>query len=122
MEKKMELSLLLDFYGELLKDKVRKATEMYYNDDLSLSEIAEDLGITRQGVRDLIKRGENNLYSYEDKLGLYKRFVEQSNGLSVVREKLCIAKSMVDSEEPLSDISKKLRELISITDKLIEEE
>ncbi|MCH5202453.1 MAG: DNA-binding protein [Oscillospiraceae bacterium] len=122
MEKKMQLSLLLDFYGELLKDKVRRATEMYYNDDLSLSEIAEDLGITRQGVRDLIKRGENNLYSYEDKLGLYKRFLRQNKGLSVVKEELCLAKSMVDSETPLADISKKLNELITITDKLIEEE
>ncbi|MGN1132649.1 MAG: DNA-binding protein, partial [Ruminococcus sp.] len=46
MEKNMELSLLLDFYGELLSEKVRRATELYYNDDLSLSEVAEDMGIT----------------------------------------------------------------------------
>ena len=56
MEKKFEVSLLLDFYGQLLSDSGRQMTNLYYNDDLSLAEIAEQCSITRQGVRDKIKR------------------------------------------------------------------
>ena len=81
MEKNVEISLLLDFYGELLKPSVRQTVDLYYNDDLSLSEIAAQLGITRQGVRDCIKRSETLLYNFEDKLGLYKRFKEVESGL-----------------------------------------
>ena len=76
MEKNIEISLLYDFYGQLLKDQQKQAVTLYYNDDLSLSEIASELGITRQGVRDCIKRSETLLYNFEEKLGLYKRFGE----------------------------------------------
>ena len=56
--KNLEISYLLDFYGDVLTEKQRDVMEQYYNDDLSLSEIADNFGITRQGVRDAIKRGE----------------------------------------------------------------
>ena len=81
MEKNIEISLLYDFYGQLLKEQQRQAVTLYYNDDLSLAEIAEQLGITRQGVRDCIKRSETLLYNFETKLGLYKRFREVEKGL-----------------------------------------
>lgn len=81
MEKNIEISLLFDFYGQLLKEQQQQAVTLYYNDDLSLSEIADQLGITRQGVRDSVKRAEKSLYSYEKKLGLLKRFQETENGL-----------------------------------------
>lgn len=71
--KNLEISVLLDYYGSLLPDKQRELTELYYNEDLSLSEIAENEGITRQGVRDSIKRAENTLASIESKLGLVLR-------------------------------------------------
>ena len=58
MEKNIEVSLLLDFYGELLKPGVRETIDLYYNDDLSLAEVADQCGITRQGVHDSIRRGE----------------------------------------------------------------
>lgn len=74
MEKSIEISLLFDFYGELLSEKKREAASLYFNEDLSLSEIAQHMGITRQGVSDLIRRSESELYSFEDKLGLYSRF------------------------------------------------
>lgn len=74
MEKNIEISLLFDFYGQLLKEQQQQAVSLYYNDDLSLAEIAAQLNITRQGVRDSIKRAEAQLYLYEDKLGLFKRF------------------------------------------------
>ena len=59
MAKNMKVALLLDFYGDLLTEKQRDSLEFYYNDDLSLGEIAANLGISRQGVRDNIKRAEN---------------------------------------------------------------
>ena len=122
MEKNMELSLLLDFYGELLSEKVRGATELYYNDDLSLSEVAEDMGITRQGVRDLIKRAEGNLYGYEEKLGLYKRFLEMQKGLGTLRESLVKTKSLCDKEVNKSGIDKEISDMIDLVDKLIKED
>lgn len=120
MEKNMELSLLLDFYGELLSEKVRRATELYYNDDLSLSEVAEDMGITRQGVRDLIKRAEGNLYGYEQKLGLYKRFLEMQKGLGTLKESLVKAKSLLDNNTDRSEIDKEISGMIDLVDELIE--
>lgn len=81
MEKNLEISLLFDFYGQLLKEQQQKAISFYYNDDLSLSEIAEELNITRQGVRDSIKRGESQLYKYEEKLGLFDRFRKTESAL-----------------------------------------
>ena len=81
MEKNIKISLLYDFYGQLLKEQQKQAVTLYYNDDLSLAEIAAELGITRQGVRDCIKRSENLLYNFEAKLGLYKRFKEVETGL-----------------------------------------
>ena len=122
MEKNMELSLLLDFYGELLKEKAKTATEMYYNNDLSLSEIALDMGITRQGVRDLIKRPEGTLYTYEEKLGLYKRFVETNRGLEKLRQKLSETKTLIDSNVQLGKIDEKISEMTLLVDKMIEEE
>lgn len=74
MGKNLEISLLLDFYGEMLTDKQRDMVDYYYNDDLSLSEIAENEGITRQGVRDSIKRAEAQMLEMEERLGLARRF------------------------------------------------
>jgi predicted DNA-binding protein YlxM (UPF0122 family) len=70
MPKDFEVSRLLDVYGALLPEKQRLLVELYYNDDLSLSEISENEGITRQGVRDALKRAEQQLRSYEDALHL----------------------------------------------------
>lgn len=69
MAKDLSISALLDFYGPFLSEKQRNLLHHYYNEDLSLSEIAENEQITRQGVRDLIKRGELQLKKYEDECG-----------------------------------------------------
>ena len=74
MEKNVEVSLLFDFYGELLKPSCRQAIDLYYNEDLSLAEIAAQTGITRQGVHDLIRRCDRTLLGYEEKLGLIAKF------------------------------------------------
>ena len=74
MAKNLEISLLLDFYGDMLTEKQRDVVELYYNEDLSLAEIATHSGITRQGVRDSINRAESQLLDYEDRLRLAGRF------------------------------------------------
>jgi predicted DNA-binding protein YlxM (UPF0122 family) len=86
MEKNIEVSLLFDFYGELLKPSGRKAIDLYYNEDLSLAEIATQTGITRQGVRDSIKRCEQQLFDFEEKLGLFKRFGMLESGLDEISQ------------------------------------
>lgn len=75
-EKNMSIGFLLDFYGEILGERKRGVLDMYYNEDLSLSEISGIIGISRQGVRDLIKKASEELLFYEDKLGLAGRFGE----------------------------------------------
>lgn len=73
LDKTVEISMLFDYYGKLLTDKQRKIIELYYYQDLSLGEIAENLDISRQAVYDHLNRAENTLKSYEDKLQLVKR-------------------------------------------------
>ncbi|MBE6589481.1 MAG: DNA-binding protein [Ruminococcaceae bacterium] len=73
-EKNLEIGFLLDFYGDVLSERKRTVLDFYYNDDLSLAEIAGEIGISRQGVRELIKKAEEELFFYEEKLGLAKRF------------------------------------------------
>lgn len=74
MSKNLNVSILMDFYGQLLTPKQLEALDFYYNDDLSLGEIADEMKISRQGVRDFIKRGEKQLDELEEKLGLAGRF------------------------------------------------
>jgi predicted DNA-binding protein YlxM (UPF0122 family) len=83
-EKNLEISLLLDFYGEVLTEKQKEVVDLYYNEDLSLAEIAEQAQITRQGVRDCIKRGEATLLLMEEKLGLAGKFSEMQKHVSVI--------------------------------------
>lgn len=73
-EKNLNVSFLLDFYGDVLTPRKRDALDFYYNNDMSLSEIAEEMQISRQGVRDIIKKAEEELFFYEEKLGLAKKF------------------------------------------------
>ena len=71
--KNLEISYLMDFYGNLLSDKQRDIMQLYYGEDLSLAEISFDEDITRQGVRDAIKRAVEKLQSFEDALGFVKK-------------------------------------------------
>lgn len=76
MSKNLYISSLLDVYGDFLGEKAKALTEYYYNDDLSLSEIAENEGITRQGVRDQIKRAEMQLLTLEEKCRYCEKFLK----------------------------------------------
>ena len=82
MAKNLEISFLLDFYGDVLTEKQRDVMEQYYNDDLSLAEIADNFGITRQGVRDSIKRGEGILLELEQKVGFAQRYRAVQQGVA----------------------------------------
>ncbi len=80
-EDRVMQSLLLDFYGELLTDKQRECCELHFNEDLSLSEIAEQCAISRQGVWDTIRRALASLEEIEEKTGLIRRFSETQSAL-----------------------------------------
>lgn len=86
--KNLDVVLLADFYGEMLTDNQRKFIEYYYSDDLSLSEIAQNEGITRQGVRDAVKRAETQLYDMEKKLGFAERARKITEALDIVMENI----------------------------------
>lgn len=83
--KDLNICVLLDFYSSLLSEKQAEMMEQYYNDDLSLSEIAEGMGISRQGVRDAIKKAETILRGAEDDLGYAKRFMDMAKELGFIR-------------------------------------
>ena len=84
-QKNLAYSVLLDFYGPVLTDKQRVILTEYYDEDLSLAEIAENLGITRQGVRDAIKHGEAALDELEQKLGNARRHTRMQADLARLR-------------------------------------
>lgn len=85
MAKNLDVAVLLDFYGAMLTEKQRDVIDLYYNQDLSLSEIAEHEGITRQGVRDSIKRGEVLLFELEDKLKMFDTYIETLHAMQSIR-------------------------------------
>ena len=87
-EKNMNISFLLDFYGEMLSEKQRGILDLYYNEDLSLAEIAENYGISRQGVRDVIVRAEGIMTEMEDKTGIIKRFHKMQKALTEASENM----------------------------------
>ena len=96
MEKNLFISVLLDYYGPVLTDKQREVVEYYYNEDLSLAEIAEHAGISRQGVRDAIKRGEATLLEMEQKLGFAAKNSRVADGLEKIR-------ALIDHIEKVND-------------------
>ena len=95
-EKNLQISYLLDFYGDILPERKRRITESYYNGDLSLGEIADEMGITRQAVRETVKKTEELLFFYEEKLGLMQRFTETRERVGRVAA-LC---EQIEGEDP----------------------
>ncbi len=91
-----EITLLLDFYGNALTERQRRTAELYFQEDLSLGEIAEMTGITRQGVRDGLKKAEKALFEYEARLGIAGRFLRQRKALTDAKE---IGKKLPESNE-----------------------
>ena len=107
-EKDLNISYLLDFYGDILPEKKRDVLTLYYNEDFSLSEIAEQIGISRQGVRDIIKKAEEELFFFEEKLGLAKKFSKMRKDADVLlslsqKEQASFSKPLLDAIATLYD-------------------
>ncbi|MDE6935990.1 MAG: YlxM family DNA-binding protein [Oscillospiraceae bacterium] len=80
------MTMLFDFYGELLTERQKEFFDLYYNEDLSLAEIAENSGISRQGVRDVIVRAEGAMQEVEDKTGLIRRFLQMQKHIAAIQD------------------------------------
>ena len=106
-------TMLFDFYGELLTDKQREYFDLHYNEDLSLSEIAADEGISRQGVWDIIRRAEESMRRFEAKTGLVARFARERQILDGLENKIetLIDRSGEDMGTLAEDIRRDLQEL-----------
>ena len=115
------MALLFDFYGDVLTDRQKEFYDLYYNEDLSLAEIAENYGITRQGVRDVIVRAETYLTEVEDKTRLIRRFHEMRRQIAAID---AVADQLVAySREKNQDarLEQLVREIKSMTEQLGEE-
>lgn len=118
-QKNLEFSVLLDYYGAMLTDKQRTILTEYYDEDLSLAEIAENYGITRQGVRDAIKHGEATLTGMESRLGYARRESAQRADLErleqLVMEVRCCNTGLYT---PVPQITKDTDEMLAIIRRL----
>ena len=104
-QKDMKYSLLLDFYGDILSERKREIIELYYNEDLSLAEVSEITGISRQGVRDIIKKCEDELFFYEEKLGLFNRFKSIETSVSELN-------AFAESHDISDELKRKISEVL----------
>ena len=115
MEKNVKVSMLCEVYGNLLTKKQLSILQDYYDKDLSLSEIAQNQEITRQAVRDIIKKGENKLFELEEKLGIMKKTFKQEEKIATILSELTkIQKRSTDKQvaEILTQIKKELNCLV----------
>lgn len=115
MDDILQLTLLYDFYGELLTEKQKQVYEMHYQNDLSLTEIGEELSISRQAVRDQLKRTERILLDYEEKLQLVSRFQAQKKA---VREMKRIMEDM-EKKNPDASVVKALSKMKRIAETIL---
>lgn len=107
------MAMLYDFYGELLTDRQREFFDLYYNEDLSLAEIAENYNISRQGVRDVIVRAEHTMTEVEDKTHLIRRFHRMQGEIAAIdraADELALYAAAYDREGRLSDILQTIRD------------
>ena len=105
MNSKPYISLLYDFYGELLKGPQQQVVELYVNEDLSLSEVAEIMDISRQGVRDSLHRAQLKLHEYEEKLELLKAYQERKERDEQIRELIENMKHTTDDDAVIASLN-----------------
>ena len=128
MESIEKISLLYDFYGGLLTEKQRQVMELYHEENLSLAEIAEEFGISRQGVHDTLKKAEHLLTEYEDKLGLVAKLMKSRHAIAEIDRIIdgitdSLTASVEDKGEDKSEYKEavaKLQEVKGIINKLEE--
>jgi len=113
IEKLARMAMLYDFYGQLLTKRQQEMMEMFYSDDLSLTEIAQEYGISRQAVYDLLKRTEKILEGYESKLCLVNKFEQQSKKITDIGELVSRTKETKDLDllDKVSEIIQEIKEL-----------
>ena len=104
MEEKIEISILLNLYGNLLTETQKNYMDLYYNQDYSLSEIGDNENITRQAVRTILVKSKNKLYEYEQKL----RFMEKENNIKKLLEKIQASNNEVEKQKYLKKIQDNL--------------
>ena len=115
MPKNLEISILLDYYGQMLTEKQREVAQLYYNEDLSLAEIAQFANITRQGVRDIIVRAEKTLEDIEEKTGLIQRYHRTRATTAVLRtvcDQIQARGQALGNDPVLEDLCQQLRRAI----------
>lgn len=108
MEKNVKVSMLWQIYGKLLTEKQYTLLDDYYNNDYSLSEIAENLGITRQAVRDNLKKGECKLFEFEEKLGIMKTTMKQEKKIAEILSELTQIQTKY-SDEQIAEILENIK-------------
>ncbi len=115
LSKKMEVADLFAFYGQLLTDKQKDILTLYCLDDYSLGEIADDLGISRQGVHDAVKRASKTLIGYEEKLGLMNKFNMNTSLLNDINTRMVeLAECLNDQTVEDTSFKNKVQETITI--------
>lgn len=112
------MAMLYDFYGDLLTPRQKEFYDLYYNDDLSLSEIAENYDITRQGVRDIILRAERALEDIEEKTGLIQRYHATRAALSSLRELCQQVQSLNEERFSDRDLEELTQQITAVIDDL----
>jgi len=115
MDETYKMSMLLDFYGQLITKRQHEVLDLYYNSDYSLGEIAEELKISRQGVYDNIRRGKSALFEMENKLGLVRRFIKQKEKASeilMLLENVDISSLQAHDREILDRARKKVKSIM----------
>ena len=115
-----QASLLYDFYGQLLSKRQKEVMELYHEENLSLSEIAAEFDISRQGVHDALKNAEKSLRGYEEKLGLVAKFQKSSEAIKEIDDIIenVIGKLQAAADSGSADAVKNLKKIKSIIDKL----
>ena len=118
----IQTSLLYDFYGSLLTDRQREVMELYYGENLSLSEIAAEFSISRQGVHDALKNAGRALDEYEQKLGLVDKFQQSREAIGDIDERIEGLMEDVQKQEALvpAEVTAELQKIKDIIDKLEE--
>lgn len=116
-DKMIEISMLYDFYGQLLTAKQQEILKLYHEDNYSLSEIAEEYGISRQGVHDAVKKAEKALHEYENKLGLVEKFMETEDAVSAIDVQI---DELIRENSENEKLRSKLMDIKSIIDRINE--
>ncbi len=119
LEKTIEISLLFDFYSQLLTERQRDMIDLYYNQDFSLGEIAETFQISRQAVYDTLKRTEKILYEYEEKLKLVQLFASKSDSIQKTLESVLSLEEEIQQGTPKEGLKQHLDKIKSLLTELL---